>query len=219
MTEFIYLHGFASGPSSKKASAFKNKFQEVGVSLNIPDLEGGNFENMTLTSQINIIFNLLDQLQCKKVCLIGSSMGGYLATLVAQVRVEIEATYLMAPGFNFLERWMLSLKLDCDDETCWESKIPIFHYRYDETRYICTDIFKDANNWSPVALNRKVPARIVHGIHDAVVPIDESKKFVSSRPWCSLKELDTDHGLLSHLGWVVDDCITFFKKLGILSTE
>ena len=219
MTEFIYLHGFASGPSSKKASAFKNKFQEVGVSLNIPDLEGGNFENMTLTSQINIIFNLLDQLQCKKVCLIGSSMGGYLATLVAQVRVEIEATYLMAPGFNFLERWMLSLKLDCDDETCWESKLPIFHYRYDKTRYICTDIFKDANNWNPVALNRKVPTRIVHGIHDDVVPIDESKKFVSGRPWCSLKELDTDHGLLSHLGWVVDDCIVFFKKLGILSTE
>ena len=219
MTEFIYLHGFASGPSSKKASAFKNKFQEVGVSLNIPDLEGGNFENMTLTSQINIIFNLLDQLQCKKVCLIGSSMGGYLATLVAQVRVEIEATYLMAPGFNFLERWMLSLKLDCDDETCWESKIPIFHYRYDETRYICTDIFKDANNWSPVTLNRKVPARIVHGIHDTVVPIDESKKFVSSRPWCSLKELDTDHGLLSHLEWIVDDSIAFFKKLEVLSTK
>ena len=183
MTEFIYLHGFASGPSSKKASAFKNKFQEVGVSLNIPDLEGGNFENMTLTSQINIIFNLLDQLQCKKVCLIGSSMGGYLATLVAQVRAEIEATYLMAPGFNFLERWMRSLKLDYDNETCWESKIPIFHYRYDETRYICTDIFKDANNWSPIALSRKVPARIVHGIHDDVVPIAESRKFVSSHPW------------------------------------
>ena len=219
MTEFIYLHGFASGPSSKKASAFKNKFQEVGVSLNIPDLEGGNFENMTLTSQINIIFNLLDQLQCKKVCLIGSSMGGYLATLVAQVREEIQATYLMAPGFNFLERWMLSLKFDCDDETSRQSKIPIFHYRYDEMRYICTNIFKDANNWTSVALNRKVPTRIVHGIYDDVVPIDESKKFVSSRSWCLLKELDTDHGLLSHLEWVADDCIAFFKKLGVFSTK
>ena len=219
MTEFIYLHGFASGPSSKKASAFKNKFQEVGVSLNIPDLEGGNFENMTLTSQINIIFNLLDQLQCKKVCLIGSSMGGYLATLIAQMRVEVEATYLMAPGFNFLERWMLSLKLDYDDDACWESKIPIFHYRYDETRYIHTDIFKDAKNWGYVDLNREVTSRIVHGIHDKVVPIDESKKFVSSRPWCSLKELDTDHGLLSHLEWIVDDCMAFFKRLRVLSPE
>ena len=112
MTEFVYLHGFASSPSSKKATAFKNKFKEVGVTLNTPDLEGGNFENMTLTSQVKIVLDLLDQFQCKKVCLIGSSMGGYLATLVAQRRVEIKATYLMAPGFNFLERWMRSLKLD-----------------------------------------------------------------------------------------------------------
>jgi len=219
MTEFVYLHGFASGPSSKKASAFKNKFKEIGVSLNTPDLEGGNFENMTLTSQVNIVLDLLDQFQCKKVCLIGSSMGGYLATLVAQRRAEIKATYLMAPGFNFLERWMGSLKLDYGDEACWDPKIQIFHYRYDETKYIRTDIFKDAKNWNTLDLNRKIPSRIVHGTHDEVVPIDESKKFISRRPWCSLKELDSDHGLLSHLEWVVDDCMVFFKRLGILSTE
>ena len=64
MTEFVYLHGFASGPSSKKASVFKNKFKEIGVSLNTPDLEGGNFENMTLTSQVNIVLDLLDQFHC-----------------------------------------------------------------------------------------------------------------------------------------------------------
>ena len=29
MTKFIYLHGFASSPSSKKATAFKNKFNGV----------------------------------------------------------------------------------------------------------------------------------------------------------------------------------------------
>ncbi|MBT5969051.1 MAG: hypothetical protein HOG61_06705, partial [Nitrospina sp.] len=216
---FVYLHGFASGPSSKKASAFKNKFKEIGVSLNTPDLEGGNFENMTLTSQVNIVLDLLDQFQCKKVCLIGSSMGGYLATLVAQRREEIKATYLMAPGFNFLERWMRSLKLDCEDEACWDPKIQIFHYRYNKIKYICTDIFKDAKNWNTLALNREVPSRIVHGIHDEVVPIDESKKFISRRPWCSLKEFDSDHGLLSHLEWVVDDCMVFFKRLGVLSTK
>jgi hypothetical protein len=146
-------------------------------------------------------------------------MGGYLATLVAQRRVEVKATYLMAPGFNFLERWMRSLKLDFDDETCWDPKIQIFHYRYDETKYIHTDIFKDAKNWRSLCLKREVPSRIVHGTHDEVVPIDESKKFISRRPWCSLEELDSDHGLLSHLEWVVDDCMVFFKRLGILSTE
>ena len=101
MTEFVYLHGFASGPSSKKATAFKNKFKEIGVSLNTPDLEGANFENMTLTSQVNIVLDLLDQFQCKKVCLIGSSMGGYLATLVAQRRVEVKQLTLWLLGLIF----------------------------------------------------------------------------------------------------------------------
>ena len=219
MTEFVYLHGFASGPSSKKASAFKNKFKEIGVSLNTPDLEGGNFENMTLTSQVNIVLDLLDQFQGKNVCLIGSSMGGYLATLLAQKRVVIKATYLMAPGFNFLERWMRSLQLDYDGDHSLKRKVPIFHYRYDKTKYICTDIFKDAKQWASIGLKRDVPTRIVHGTHDEVVPINESIKFVSRRPCCSLKELDCDHGLLSHLDWIVDDCIAFFKKLGVLTTQ
>jgi len=155
MTEFVYLHGFASGPSSKKATAFKNKFKEIGVSLNTPDLEGGNFEHMTLTSQVNIVLDLLDQFQCKKVCLIGSSMGGYLATLVAQRREEVKATYLMAPGFNFLERWMRSLKFDCDDDTCWAPKIQIFHYRYDENKYIRTDILRTRRTGDPLALSER----------------------------------------------------------------
>jgi len=216
MNKFVYLHGFASGPSSKKASTFKNIFKEIGVTLITPDLEGGNFKNMTLSSQVKIIFDLLDQFQNKKVCLIGSSMGGYLASLVAQRRLEVEATYLMAPGFNFLDRWMRNLKLDCDNDTFWEPEIPIFHYRYDLTKYICTDIFKDAKKWSYTSLNRRVPSRIVHGLYDEVVPIEESKKFIISRPWCSLKELDSDHGLLSHLEWIVSDCMGFFKKLGVL---
>jgi hypothetical protein len=219
MTEFVYLHGFASGPLSKKAAAFKKKFEEIGVSLNFPDLEGGDFENMTLTSQIKIVLDLLDQFQGKNVCLIGSSMGGYLATLLAQKRVVIKATYLMAPGFNFLERWMRSLQLDYDGDNSLKRKVPIFHYRYDKTKYICTDIFKDAKKWASIGLKRDVPTRIVHGTHDKVVPINVSIKFVSRRPCCSLKELDCDHGLLSHLDWIVDDCIAFFKKLGVLTTQ
>jgi uncharacterized protein len=214
MTEFIYLHGLASGPCSKKASAFKKKFKEIGLSLNIPDLEGANFECMTLTSQVDIIINLLNRLQSKKVCLIGSSMGGYLATLIAQQRDEIVAIYLMAPGFNFFERWVRNFELDYGNENRWLTSIPIYHYRYEETKYISTNIFRNAKVWDNIDLNKELPSRIIHGIHDSIVPIIESRKFVSSHPWFSLKELDTDHGLLSCLEWIMDDCIGFFKKLG-----
>ena len=101
MTEFIYLHGFASSPSSKKATAFKNKFKEMGISLEVPDLEASDFLNMTLTRQMNVLCQCLDRYQNSNVCLIGSSMGAYLAVLAAQGRANIKALYLMAPGFNF----------------------------------------------------------------------------------------------------------------------
>jgi esterase/lipase len=212
MTQFIYLHGFTSSPSSNKAVVFKSKFKEIGFSLVVPDLEKGNFENINLTFQMNILFDLLDKYQDEEVCLVGSSMGGYLAAIAAQKRNNVKAIYLMAPGFNFLDRWMNKLGLDCKDETSWISMIPVFHYRYGVTKLISTRIFKDAKNWSNLKLDREIPIRIVHGIHDVVVPVNESRNFIVDRPWSSLKELDADHGLLSHVNWVVTDSINFFKN-------
>jgi hypothetical protein len=212
MTQFIYLHGFASSPSSKKAVVFKNIFKEIGFSLVVPDLEKGNFENVNLTFQMNILFDLLDKYQDEEVCLVGSSMGGYLAAIAAQKRTNVKAIYLMAPGFNFMDRWMKKLDLDCEDETSWMSMIPVFHYRYGTTKLISTHIFKDAKNWSNLKLDREIPIRIVHGIHDEVVSVNESRNFIVDRPWASLKELDADHGLLSHVDWIVTDSIKFFKN-------
>ena len=212
MTQFIYLHGFASSPSSNKAVVFKNKFKAIGLSLLVPDLEKGNFENINLTFQMNILFDLLDKYQDEEVCLVGSSMGGYLAAIAAQKRTNVKAIYLMAPGFNFMDRWMKKLGLDCEDETSWISMIPVFHYRYGVTKLISTRIFKDAKNWSNLKLDREIPVRIVHGVHDEVVSVNESRNFIVDRPWTSLKELDADHGLLSHVDWIVTDSIKFFKN-------
>ena len=89
MTEFIYLHGFASSPASKKATVFRKIFLEMGIPLDIPDLEGGDFKNMTLTRQMNILKQCLDRRKNTDTCLIGSSMGGYLAALAAQGRQEV----------------------------------------------------------------------------------------------------------------------------------
>ena len=47
MTEFIYLHGFASGPNSSKAQAFKKRFEKLDITFHIPDLQEGDFENLT----------------------------------------------------------------------------------------------------------------------------------------------------------------------------
>ena len=49
MTEFIYLHGFASGPDSSKAQAFKKRFEKLNIALHVPDLQENDFENLTLS--------------------------------------------------------------------------------------------------------------------------------------------------------------------------
>ena len=47
--EVIYLHGFASGPNSRKARLFREKFTVAGQSIRVPDLAQGDFAGLTLT--------------------------------------------------------------------------------------------------------------------------------------------------------------------------
>ena len=82
MTEFIYLNGFASGPGSQKACIFKDCFEKSGLSLTIPDLQQGDFENLTVTKQVSIVQSIIDSKPSSCFALIGSSMGAYIAHYV-----------------------------------------------------------------------------------------------------------------------------------------
>jgi pimeloyl-ACP methyl ester carboxylesterase len=217
VSKFIYLHGFASSPGSKKATEFKKSFDEISVSLTIPDLEGGDFQRLSISGQINIIDDCMDKHPGEQFGLIGSSMGGYLAALVAQKRKDVSAIYLMAPGFNFLKRWRALIQGHLKGSNAIPDLINVFHYRYNKEMALSTDIFKDAEKWDQLALDRKLPTRIVHGIHDDTVDILESRKFIQTRPWCQLEELDSDHQLLSHIEWIVDDCLNFFRSECLIS--
>ena len=210
MTEFIYLHGFASGPGSQKACVFKKHFEKAHLPLTIPDLQQGDFENLTLTKQISLVQNIIDGNPGVDVALIGSSMGAYIAALIAETRKEVKALYLMAPGFNFLNRWMENMGWDKNSLSSTPDLIRVFHYSYNREVNLSTNLFRDAVNWDSLLLTRNNPIRIVHGLHDETVSIQESRDFSGSRPWCQLKELDSDHGLLSCIDWIVVDCVEFF---------
>ncbi|MBT5471899.1 MAG: hypothetical protein HOK41_14950 [Nitrospina sp.] len=211
MTEFIYLHGFASGPGSQKARIFKIHFEKAHLSITIPDLQQGDFENMTLTKQISLVQNIIDGNPGTDVALIGSSMGAYIAVLIAETRKEVKALYLMAPGFNFLNRWMENMGWDKNSLSSTPDLIQVFHYSYNNEVSLNTNLFRDAVNWDSLLLTRNIPIRIVHGLHDETVGIQESRDFAGSRPWCQLKELDSNHGLLSCIDWIVVDCMEFLR--------
>ena len=216
-TIFIYLHGFASSPQSQKATAFSKRFAELGVPLTVPDLEGGDFKHLTVSGQLRIIESIMDSFPNASFALIGSSMGGYLAALTSQIRAGVKGAYLMCPGFNFITRWKsaaLSGEIHKEDGA---DLIRVFNYRYNKMMELNLGIFDDAEKWQAVKYDKPVPTRIVHGIHDETVDIGESRNFTQNYPWASLKEVDSDHGLLSHLDWILDDCLDFFRVQGLLS--
>ena len=175
-------------------------------------MQKGDFENLTLTGQIELVQGMIDKKKDKKFGLIGSSMGGYLASLIAQTRESVQALFLMAPGFNFLNRWRK--KLDISKTT--DELIPVFHYRYNKEVRLNTYLFRDAETWESLPLDRKIPTFIVHGLHDETIDIEESRNFVRKKSFCSLKELDSDHGLLSCIDSIIEDSLGFFNQQKLL---
>ena len=85
MTRVVYLHGFASSPKSSKAQFFKQRLNEHGVEVEIPRLDSGNFEALTVTSQLHVIKEAIGD---QPAILFGSSLGGYMAALAAARRPD-----------------------------------------------------------------------------------------------------------------------------------
>ena len=82
----VYLHGFASGPSSSKAQFFRAKFAERGIAIEIPQLDQGHFEALTITGQLSVIDRTVGG---DETILMGSSLGGYLAALYEIGRAHV----------------------------------------------------------------------------------------------------------------------------------
>lgn len=210
----IYLHGFSSGPQSRKAVLFRKEFSRHGINLLIPDLEGGDFRNLTISNQINIIRKVIYQNPSSKYGIIGSSMGGYLALLTAELQPLVSSLFLMCPGINFVKRWEKRLNKEYPYNLRNLSLIQVLNFRYNKVMDLGTEIFTDARFWEEVRLGRQISSRLVHGILDDVVPIEESRKYVASNSRAELVELKSDHGLLSHANWIAKDAVRFFKLHG-----
>jgi pimeloyl-ACP methyl ester carboxylesterase len=188
---FIYLHGFASGPSSGKAQYFRQRFLQRGKVLEIPDLVEGDFSSLTVTGQLEVIERIGGN---NPVTLIGSSMGGYLAALYASIHPETHKLVLLAPAFQFPARWPDELGPEKAAEWRQTGSLEVFHYREGRPRQIGWQLIEDAQRYDPEPSFLQ-PALIFHGTNDTVVSPAYSKAFASRHPNVRLFLLDSDHQL------------------------
>ena len=91
---YLYLHGFASSPQSTKARYMQKKFAELGLALDVPDLNLTDFSTVTLSEQLAYL-NLTYLSNGEPLVVIGSSLGGFLAIQLAAQNPLVEKIVLL----------------------------------------------------------------------------------------------------------------------------
>ncbi len=187
--DYFYLHGLASSPDSTKARYLRDCWG--ATPLSIPDLNAGNFRDLTLSRQIGQVAALFP---AAPVAIVGSSLGGLTAAWLAQAYPQVERVLLLAPAFSFIN--LLLQRLELGRRLEWQERgLPLYHYGYGREERLGYQFVEDARSYDEARLQRPVPTLILHGRRDETIPIDASRAYAAARPWVTLRELDSDHAL------------------------
>ena len=194
MTDLVYLHGFSSAPGGNKG-AFSRRWAEArGIACHAPDLNLPTFETLTLTAQVAAVEELVRSLDAPPV-LVGSSMGGFVATALAHRGAPLRSMILLAPAIHFARRRQ--------EGAAWaeyraHGEMQVFHHGAGRPLRLGPALLADLPNWADDAAWRvPVPTVILHGRHDEAVPLAESEAYAARNPEAALQVLDDDHGLLA----------------------
>ncbi len=205
MERILYLHGFASSPASGKALYFREWLSRLGAEVEAPELDGGDFEHLTLTAQLAVIERAAAG---RPVALIGSSMGGYLAALYAARHAEASKLVLLAPAFGFAARWAEREGREAVERWRRAGHTEVFHYGENRLRKLDYRLLEDAAGYEDYPEFHQ-PALIFHGAHDDVVPARCSEHFASTHANVRLEILDSGHDLHNVLEYMAAEAACF----------
>lgn len=198
---FLYLHGFASGPGSVKGVATARHYEARGIAVERLDLRRPSFEHLRVSAMLAHVREEIGGPQDRAV-LFGSSLGGYVASRVAEDDARVCALVLLAPAFRLFERWRERL-----GEEGWRAWEQTGWYEVDDhaekkRSRIDFEFVREARaldergNGSP---DVRVPTLIVHGTRDDTVDVAVSRAFAAGKRHVRLIEVDDGHELAASL--------------------
>lgn len=193
MTAYLYLHGFASGPRSAKAQYLRDRFAAQGQTLQVLDLNQGDFTHLTLSRQLAQAQAALSP--SEPTVVIGSSFGGLTAAWLAERVPQVVGVIGLAPAFHFLAYWQQQLSPDQRQQWQTQGRMHVYHYGEQRTLPLDYGFLTDLAQYDEACLQRPVPTRLLHGRHDAVIPLQAAQDYQRDRPWVELVPLDSDHSL------------------------
>ncbi len=213
--DVLYLHGFASGPSSTKAHFFRKHFNELGVGITVLDLlpNEEDFTRMRTSRLIDDITTIVEYMASPDLILLGSRFGGLLGTWFAHLEpARVKKLILLAPAlrWSFLNIGEI-FKTNID---IWKKtgSLPVFHYRFNRELPLAFAFAEDLERNPPPNFYQtppSCPTLIFHGSHDDVVPLKWSQEYVQGRNNMNLRVIDSDHQLLNRLEDIWQDIRVF----------
>ncbi len=212
MINFLYLHGFASSPLSRKAKFFEAAIREAGWKCHTPDLNLPTFEKLSISAQMESCLALASTFDDDPLVLVGSSMGGLLAALLYERLPQTVAIILLAPGFGIAERWPALIGEEGMKE--WETSgtRSFFHYRAGCELPLHFGFARELSNLKTDDFILEIPTLVFHGVDDQTVPVEYARKFARQNPtWASLVELNDGHELAESLERIWTDSQKFVQ--------
>jgi uncharacterized protein len=186
----VYLHGFASSPQSRKAQFFKRQFEERGMAIDIPELDEGNFERLTVSGMLHVVGRVVAGRTC---VLMGSSLGGFVAGLYAARHPrKVERLVLLAPALQFAKRWRARFRAQELAEWQRQGWKDFYHYGRKRDERLGYSFIEDAAQFEGEP-EFPQPALILHGSRDEIVPVEMSRDYAQRHPQAKLKEFASGH--------------------------
>lgn len=174
----MFLGGFKSDMTGTKATALQAwadnaKRAFLRFDYRAHGASDGVWEDATISQWREDALAMLDQETEGAQILVGSSMGGWMALLLAMARPErVKALVLVAPAADFTEALIweqlpFHIRQQIEDEGQWLRPNP-----YGPPYPITKALIEDGRNWSILGapIPFEGPVRILHGWHDRDVP-------------------------------------------------
>ncbi|HWN69159.1 MAG TPA: YqiA/YcfP family alpha/beta fold hydrolase [Haliangium sp.] len=208
---YAYLHGLGSSPRSHKGVALERAFVSRGFELARPDLNRPSFALLDHAAMLAAV-DEMDALapHGPPWRLVGSSLGGWLAARWAELRPErVDRLVLLCPGFDLADRW--PEVVGAEQMARWQREGAL---ALADASGAMVDV-----HWGFIESARRhpgtpeVPCRtlILHGVHDEIVPVEQSRRYAATRPHVRLIELDDDHALAATIDRVVEEVLREFE--------
>jgi pimeloyl-ACP methyl ester carboxylesterase len=198
----IYLHGFASGSASSKATYLGRRLHEHGIELQTPDLDLPDFSTLTITRMLEQTRALLEA-SAEPQTVIGSSLGGFVAVnAAAQSPDWVDRLVLIAPALDFGGNRMRQLGNIGLEQWKASGHLPVFHYGYGRIIPVHYELYEDARRYDAFNADVRVPILIFQGRRDDAVDPKTVEAWASRRPNAELHLVDDDHQLTSSLPYI-----------------